>query len=131
MASPILAPILRGSVIEATDFVIAEWQDSGVEGRRPIAPLHLHRRDDEAWYVLEGALGVQVGDSVVEAHRGAAVLAPRGTPHTYWNAGSGLLRYLLIMTPNTNRLIQAIHAASDRSPAAMRELFLRFDSELV
>ena len=131
MASPIPAPMLRGAVMEGSDFVIAEWRDAGTDGRRPIAPLHLHRRDDEAWYVLEGVLGVQVGSGEVEARSGAAALVPRGTPHTFWNAGSGLLRYLLVMTPNTHRLIQAIHAAPDRSPAALQELFLKFDSVLL
>jgi hypothetical protein len=37
---------------------VEEWRDQGETSReRPIAPLHLHRSEDEAWYVLEGALG--------------------------------------------------------------------------
>jgi len=34
------------------------------------------------------------------------------------------------MTPNVYRLIQAIHAASDRSPAALVALFRKYDAEL-
>lgn len=39
------------------------------EGYAPelIAPLHKHHNDDEAWYVLEGTLGFQIGDTIVEA----------------------------------------------------------------
>jgi mannose-6-phosphate isomerase-like protein (cupin superfamily) len=135
MSSPTIAPPLAGHVLGSVNdsFVIAEWQDAGgsTDTRRPIAPLHLHHHDDEAWYVVEGVLGVQVGAEDVEARAGAAVFVPRGTPHTYWNAGPGRLRYLLVMTANIYRLIQAIHAAQDRTPPALRALFQQFDSELV
>jgi mannose-6-phosphate isomerase-like protein (cupin superfamily) len=135
MSSPTLAPRLLGNTIGsmAEGFVVAEWQDLGgsANERRLIAPLHLHHRDDEVWYVLEGTLRVQVGDSEVEAHAGGAVLVPRGTAHTYWNPGPRRLRYLLVMTTNTFRLIQEIHAAVDRNPAVLRALFLKYDSELL
>ena len=98
---------------------------------RWIAPLHLHRNDDEAWYVLEGKLCVKAGDDTVEASAGAGVMVPRGTPHTYWNPHPTPVRYLLVMTPAIHQLIQALHATTDRSPDAMRALFRRFDSELL
>ena len=130
-----IAPPLAGNVIGSVggDFVVAEWKDVGGPPGPPrwIAPLHLHRNDDEAWYVLEGTLCVRVGKDIVEAHAGSAVLVPRGTPHTYWNPGQGLLRYLLIMTSNTYSLIQDIHALSERSPAALRAVFEKHDSELL
>jgi mannose-6-phosphate isomerase-like protein (cupin superfamily) len=135
MSSPALAPPLFGNTIGSTGegFVVAEWQDAGgsTNERRLIAPLHLHHRDDELWYVLEGILHVQVGDSEVEAHPGTAVLVPRGTVHTFWNPGPGRLRYLLVMTTNTFRLIQEIHATIDRSPTVLRALFEKYDSELL
>ncbi|HXU47997.1 MAG TPA: cupin domain-containing protein [Candidatus Binatia bacterium] len=134
MASPISAPALLGKTIGSQNdgFIIAEWQDAGVtNAARPIAPLHVHHHDDEAWYVLEGVLGVQVGDNKVEARTGSAVFIPRGTSHTYWNAGTGVLRYLLIMTSNIHQLIREIHPTTDRSPAAMRDIFRRHDSELL
>ena len=112
---------------------MAEWKDAGGPPGPPrwIAPLHLHRNDDEAWYVLEGTLCVRVGKDVVEARAGSAVLVPRGTVHTYWNPGSGLLRYLLVMTPNVYSLIQDIHAMTERSHAALKAVFEKHDSELV
>lgn len=135
MSSPTIADRLAGRVLGSADnsFVVAEWQDAGAPPGPPrwIAPLHLHHNDDEAWYVLEGRLCVKSGDDTIEAAAGAAVLVPRGTPHTYWNPDPGPLRYLLIMTPRIHRLIQAIHATTDRSPDAMRALFRRFDSELL
>ena len=133
--SSTIAPPLAGSVLGSagSDFVIAEWRDAGGPPGPPrwIAPLHLHRNDDEAWYVLEGTLCVRVGEDVVEAPAGAAVFVPRGTPHTYWNPGSGVCRYLLVMTSNIYSLIQDIHAMTDRSPEALRAVFEKRDSELV
>ena len=133
--SPINAIPLAGNVLGSPNnsFVIAEWRDPGAPPGPPrwIAPLHLHHHDDEAWYVLEGKLGVKRGDEEIEAAAGSAVLVPGGTPHTYWNAGTGLLRYLLVMTPKIHALIQAMHAAKDRSPAAQQALFREHDSELL
>ncbi len=133
MDSPVIAPPLVGQVLGSGNFVLAEWQDAGGPPGPPrfIAPRHVHHSDDEAWYVLEGTLWVQIGDREVEAKAGAAVLAPRGTPHTYWNPGPGRTRYLLVMTANIYRLIQGIHRMSERTPAAMRELFQKHDSHLL
>jgi mannose-6-phosphate isomerase-like protein (cupin superfamily) len=135
MNSPNGVPPLAGSTLGTAkdSFVIAEWRDAGGPAGPPrfIAPLHLHHSDDEAWYVLEGTLCVRVGDRDVEAKAGSAVLVPRGTPHTYWNAGPGLLRYLLVMTPRIYELIQGIHATQERTPAVLRALFQKYDSELL
>lgn len=133
--SPIIAPLLAGSVLGqiGSDFVIAEWKDAGGPPGPPrwIAPLHLHHKDDEAWYVLEGTLSVRVGTDVVEAKAGSAVFVPRGTAHTYWNPGPGLVRYLLVMTSNIYSLIQEVHALTERSPAVLKAVFERHQSELL
>ena len=130
-----MAPPLAGNVLVSNDaqFVIAEWRDPGglFEKPRLIAPVHIHRNDDEAWYVLEGVLRVRRGDEEVEAHAGAGVLVRRGTPHTYWNPGPGQLRYLLVMTANIYRLIQEIHAMPERSVPALETVFRRYDSEFL
>ena len=107
------------------DFVIVEW--TAEVGTHWIAPLHLHRGDDEAWYVLEGTLGFRRGDEELEARAGAGVYVPRGAPHTYWNAGDREARYLLVMTPKIAGLIEAIHEPGADIPA----LFAAHDSELL
>jgi mannose-6-phosphate isomerase-like protein (cupin superfamily) len=135
MNSPSSAPPLAGQTIGSgsDSFVLAEWQEDSAPPGPPrlIAPLHLHRSDDEAWYVLEGKLCVQVGEQVVEAGPGSAVSVPRGTPHTYWNPDNRPVRYLLIMTPNIYRLIETIHATSDRTPAVLKAIFEKYDSKLI
>jgi hypothetical protein len=135
MNSPNIAPPLAGRVLGSVNdaFVIAEWRDPGGPPGPPrlIAPPHLHRSDDEAWYVLEGVLCVRVGDKVVEASAGSAVFVPQGTPHTYWNPSPNLARYLLVMTSNIYQLIQEIHGMKERTPVALRAVFAKYDSELL
>lgn len=46
-------------------------------------PLHIHRNEDEAWYVLEGRMTFYVGDETLEAVGGSFVFAPRRIPHTF------------------------------------------------
>lgn len=135
MGQPIVAPLLAGNVLGSQDnnFVVAEWRDPGAPPGPPrfIAPPHVHFRDDEAWYILEGTLRVRIGDDEVDARAGSAVLVPRGTPHTYWNPEPTPARYLLVMTPNVYSLIQQIHQLKERTPEALRELFKKHDSELL
>ena len=48
-----------------------------------VPPLHVHHREDEAFYVLEGEYSVFIGDDVITASPGAWVWGPRGVPHGY------------------------------------------------
>ena len=104
--------------VAGDDFVMVEW--TAEVGRHWIAPLHVHHADDEAWYVLDGELGFRLGEDEVIAAAGCAVGAPRGTPHTYWNAGESEARYILVMTPKLARLIEALHAPDADVPALSR-----------
>jgi quercetin dioxygenase-like cupin family protein len=63
------------------------------------APLHTHTHEDEYSYVLEGRVGVQVGDEVSVAGPGDLVFKPRGVQHAFWNAGDTPARLLEIISP--------------------------------
>jgi mannose-6-phosphate isomerase-like protein (cupin superfamily) len=115
-------------MIVCDSFVIAEWTDPGTHPGRPIAPLHVHRSDDEAWLVLEGRLGFRAGSEEREVAAGGSMLVPRGTPHSYWNASPAPARYLLVMTPRIHQLIQQLHAG-ERSDFA--RIFEEHDSQLL
>jgi mannose-6-phosphate isomerase-like protein (cupin superfamily) len=115
-------------VIVSDSFVVADWSDPGTHPGRPIAGLHLHRSDDEAWIVLEGRLGFRVGEEEREVLAGDSLLVARGTPHSYWNPSSEAARYLLVMTPRIHRLIETLHAG-DRTDWA--KIFEEHDSELL
>src|SRR5215467_14416618 len=123
------APPLRDRRLEGEDFVVVEWRAGTDTSReRPVAGLHVHHEDDEAWYVLEGTLGLQVGGEIVTAPAGTAVLVPKGTPHSYWNAGEGEARYVLVMTPRIAALVAELHSGSGES---YTEIFRRHASELL
>jgi uncharacterized cupin superfamily protein len=122
------APPLLGMALGGDDFTLAEWVDDGESSaERPIAPLHVHRRDDEAWYVLEGELCFRRGDETLSAKAGAAVIVPAGVEHTYWNGSGARARYLLVLTPRIAGLIRALHEPFDDLDA----LFERFESYVV
>jgi mannose-6-phosphate isomerase-like protein (cupin superfamily) len=116
------------TVIVCDSFVIADCTDPGTHPGRPIAGLHLHRSDDEAWVVLDGRLGFRVGDEAREVAAGDSLLVSRGTPHSYWNPASDPARYLLVMTPRIHRLIESLHAG-ERTDFA--RIFEEHDSELL
>jgi mannose-6-phosphate isomerase-like protein (cupin superfamily) len=67
--------------------------------RTLVAPLHLHTREDEYSYVLEGRMGALLGDDVVYAEPGDLVFKPRNQWHTFWNAGDTTCRLLEIISP--------------------------------
>lgn len=126
------APALRDGPLGLPDgdFVMVEWGDPGgvTSPERPIAGLHVHHADDEAWYVLEGTLAFILGDERVEVPAGGAAIALRGVPHTFWNPAPVPARYVLAMTPRIKSLIDSLHDGSGRSP---EEVFAAHDSELL
>ena len=67
--------------------------------RARAAPLHLHTREDEYTFVLQGRMGALLGDEVVEAGPGDLVFKPRNQWHTFWNAGDEPCRILEIISP--------------------------------
>jgi mannose-6-phosphate isomerase-like protein (cupin superfamily) len=46
-------------------------------------PLHIHHREDEAWYILDGQMTFHVADQVLVATVGSFVFAPRGLAHAF------------------------------------------------
>ncbi len=62
-------------------------------------PPHIHHREDEAFWVLEGELEVTVGEATFGAGAGSFVHLPKGVPHAYRNVGSGPARFLTLIVP--------------------------------
>lgn len=51
---------------------------------------HIHKTEEEAFYILEGAVNIKIGEQTIRGTVGSFVLIPRGTVHTFWNAGQRL-----------------------------------------
>jgi len=62
------------------------------------APLHVHHREDEAFWILEGEATLYVGDETIEAKAGDFAWGPRDIPHRY-TVGPNGCRMLFICTP--------------------------------
>lgn len=61
-------------------------------------PPHIHKNEDEIFYLLEGHIRFRIGDKEIEAGAGDAVFAPRMTPH-HFIIKNEQARFLNIMTP--------------------------------
>lgn len=62
-------------------------------------PPHMHHREDEAFWVLEGELEVVVGESTFRAGPGSFVHLPKGVLHSYRNTGDVPARFLTLIVP--------------------------------
>jgi mannose-6-phosphate isomerase-like protein (cupin superfamily) len=60
-------------------------------------PLHLHVREDEMWYVLEGEVRFKAGDRIFAAPTGSFMFIPRGTPHCLQNISDSIPAKVLVM----------------------------------
>jgi quercetin dioxygenase-like cupin family protein len=66
---------------------------------RRLVPPHTHRSEDELSYVIDGEIGVRVGDTTISAQAGTYVYKPRDVLHTFWNASDRPARILEIVYP--------------------------------
>jgi len=104
-------------------------------------PLHVHQREDESFYVLEGELTMRCGDRTFEARPGAFVFLPRGVPHTFVVEGDRPARMLTLITPGGGEAFfreAGRPAESDGLPpaappdiAALKRAGAMFGSEIV
>jgi quercetin dioxygenase-like cupin family protein len=62
------------------------------------SPLHVHSREDEWFYVIDGELTFWVGGETISAPAGSFVYGPKGIPHTFVVA-SEEARFLLVAEP--------------------------------
>lgn len=62
-------------------------------------PRHIHRREDEAWYVLEGEARFWCGDQAFDASPGTFVYLPRGLEHAFLVGSTGA-RLLTLTAPS-------------------------------
>jgi len=62
-------------------------------------PLHVHHREDESFWVLEGELSMRCGDRTFRASAGSFVFLPRDVPHTFVVEGDTPARMLTLLTP--------------------------------
>lgn len=121
---------------------------SVIEHHAPFAdspPLHVHRGEDEVFYVLDGRLRFRVGESDATAGPGEALLGPKGVPHSYCVESPGGARWLTVTCgrdferfvralgrpPVGPGLPEPLGSPSAEQAAALAELALAHGIELV
>jgi mannose-6-phosphate isomerase-like protein (cupin superfamily) len=78
------------------------------------APVHIHTREDEFSYVVEGRLAARLGDEEVIAEVGDLVFKPRNQWHTFWNPTDGRTRIIEIISPGgLEELFKKLHGEID------------------
>lgn len=68
-------------------------------GAKQGPPAHIHKREDEMWYLLDGRFRFIAGQKLFEAAPGAFVYVPRGTTHCFQNLEDRSSRILVMFTP--------------------------------
>jgi quercetin dioxygenase-like cupin family protein len=82
-------------------------------------PLHVHRNEDEGFYVLEGRITLYLPGRSIELGPGEFALAPRDVPHAY-EVGDAPARCLTTSTPGGfERFVAAVAAVGDVDPATL------------
>ena len=69
-----------------------------VARRGNVPPPHIHHREDEIFYVLEGEIVISVGDRAINGTAGTMVFLPRDVPHSF-TIESDQSRMLILLTP--------------------------------
>ena len=79
------------------------------------APMHVHSREDECCFVVEGRIVVECGGEKFEAGPRSFVFLPRGIPHA-WDVISGVATVLIITVPGGfEEFMRDLHAAGSRA----------------
>jgi mannose-6-phosphate isomerase-like protein (cupin superfamily) len=64
-----------------------------------VAAAHVHPYQTERFEIVEGVLGLRLGEQELVAGPGDVAVVPPRTPHRFWNAGSGDVRVLAEIRP--------------------------------
>ena len=96
------------------------------EENEPVdTPLHVHEREDEMFYVLEGEHVFQVGEEEFRVGPGGCAFAPRGVPHAQRRVVPRTGRVLVLTSPAGFEGFFRELAAADHAGALGPEAYAR------
>ncbi len=91
-------------------------------------PLHVHRHEDEIFYVLEGEVEFQLGHQRFRAKAGSVAFLPKQIAHTFRNVGSTPSKVLVVIMPGRFvGFFEDIHALAKPNPEDAMELGKKYD----
>ena len=132
-----LGPVTIGYVHAETggSYSLLEWIAPAAAASPPV---HIHRKTDEGFYVVNGTYVFLLDGDRIGAAAGEHVLVAKGHPHTFWNAGEETASCLIVLSPSGfeayfRELADGL-ATVDSEDAAMavrEHLSSRYDIEVV
>ena len=75
----------------------AMWEAIVPPGGGP--PPHIHSREEEGFYILEGEITFQIGEKQVLAVAGMFANMPAGTPHSFKNVSGKPAKMIISVAP--------------------------------
>jgi mannose-6-phosphate isomerase-like protein (cupin superfamily) len=111
-------------------FIVTNVQSGGsfalIEATAPprsAVPLHVHRREDETFFILEGIMEATCADLTVPLKCGSTIFLPRNIPHSYRNPSDETARYLILITPGGfEKCLEEFAALPSDQPPSMEIL---------
>jgi quercetin dioxygenase-like cupin family protein len=96
-------------------------------------PRHIHSREDEIFYILEGSYELHVGGERRTVSAGASAILPRGIPHGFRNVASTPSRLLCVISPSglEEFFLAVAKCSPSPSPAQLVELARPFGLTLL
>jgi quercetin dioxygenase-like cupin family protein len=95
---------------------------------------HVHRVQEETFYVLEGECEWQIGDELIRATPGSFVFIPPGVPHNIANATDNPARMIMTVSPPGHEhyfeeLAKLASVGSPPDAQAIGDLRRRYDTD--
>ena len=118
----------------ATDGALAIYEDVVQPDVGP--PRHIHHKQDEVFFVLDGTFDIEIDGELFRAQAGDIAYVPRGTVHAFKNTGAqpGRLRYTFTPAGETEAMFRAFFAAmqsGELSPERMADIASSYGQEFV
>lgn len=97
----------RGATTNGTQSVVDQLIPAGFE-----SPWHLHRDEDESFFVIDGEVTVFVAGDAVRLGPGGFAFGPRGIPHGFRVEGDKPARLVLISGPGFGEFVKDVSVAA-------------------
>lgn len=96
--------------------------------------LHIHRVQEETFFVVEGECRWEVGGRLIDAKPGTFVFIPPGVPHNIANASDQPARMIMTVSPPGHEhyfeeLANLVAKGAPPDPTAIAELRRRYDTD--
>ena len=112
--------LLRSSDTNGKIAVFEDVVDAGAPG----SPRHIHHKQDETFFFLEGEFEVEIDGKRYQAKPGDTVFVPRGTPHAWKFSGTEIdcIRYIFSPALNIEDMFQDLHDLRSREISNQEQL---------